>query len=172
MPRWEPQTVEQRFWTKVEKTESCWFWTAAKNQNGYGVFWPGGKPVRNVLAHRFSWQLVKGDVPDGMHVLHRCDTPDCVNPAHLFLGTHGDNMVDMAYKGRQAKGDRVWGKKRERCQRGSRNGMAKLSEDDVAEIRKLAEAGEAGTVIAARYGVHQSQISRILSGRRWKHTEA
>ena len=88
--------MEQRFWEKVLKTESCWIWVGCK-QSGYGfIFGVGG-------AHRAAWKLLRGEIPDGMEVLHNCpggDNPACVNPAHLWLGTHADNMRDMKEKGR------------------------------------------------------------------------
>lgn len=91
----------ERFWSKVKKTETCWVWTAGtfKYRNGYGQFRVrrGDPPA---YAHRFAWELVNGPIPQGLHVLHRCDNPPCVNPAHLFLGTQIDNYRDMVSKGR------------------------------------------------------------------------
>jgi len=89
--------VEKRVWTKVKKTESCWEWTASKNVHGYGIIKKDG---RMHLAHRVLFELTGGKIPNGMQVLHHCDNPACVNPDHLFLGTHGDNMRDMFKKGR------------------------------------------------------------------------
>ena len=93
-------TVEQRFWAKVDKESpnGCWEWTAGLNGAGYGQFtmWPAS-PVR---AHRFSWELRHGPIPDGLCALHRCDNRPCVNPDHLFLGTRGDNIRDCFSKGR------------------------------------------------------------------------
>ena len=93
---------EARFWAKVQKTDSCWLWTAAKNRFGYGRFMLNGKVVR---AHRVAWTLAYGQIPEGagFHgtcVLHLCDNPMCVNPSHLVLGTQGENCRDMASKGR------------------------------------------------------------------------
>lgn len=96
---------EKRFWAKVNKTDRCWLWTGAGGEKGHGVFsWDG----RQGGAHRFSWELHKGPIPDGLHVLHNCpdgDNPACVNPAHLWLGTIADNNRDMFAKGRGAVGD-------------------------------------------------------------------
>jgi hypothetical protein len=90
---------EVRFWEKVEKGDGCWLWTAATNQQGYGRF-----SVDRVgtlwLAHHFAWVLAYGDIPDGLWVLHHCDTPACVRPDHLWLGTVTDNVRDMIAKGR------------------------------------------------------------------------
>lgn len=95
------QTVSQRFWSKVAKTDSCWLWKAGVNK-GYGQFaFSIHKHVPWMRqAHRVAWELSNGSIPAGLSVLHRCDVPLCVNPAHLFLGTHTDNMRDMVAKGR------------------------------------------------------------------------
>jgi len=98
MARWTA-TPEERFWGHVQKTETCWLWVAALNNKGYGKFLslahgPG------TYAHRFSWMLHYGPIPQGLCVLHKCDVPRCIRPDHLFLGTHKDNMRDMVAKGR------------------------------------------------------------------------
>ena len=90
-----------RFWEKVDRSggpDACWLWTASTRRKGYGQFaLRNNKPIP---AHRAIWIMVNGEIPDGLCVLHRCDVPGCVNPAHLFLGTKRDNSVDMAIKGR------------------------------------------------------------------------
>lgn len=121
----EGWTPEQRFWAKVDKSGDCWNWTAARyHVNGYGCFGLNGK-IQG--AHRVAWQFIRGPIPRGMWVLHRCDNRLCVRPEHLFLGTHQDNMNDMWRKGRgspalgkrngrytkperTAKGERHWSK--------------------------------------------------------------
>lgn len=90
---------EFRFWSKVEKTDTCWIWGGNKNQDGYGLFYPLSK--KTAQAHRFSWSLINGPVPDGLYVCHKCDNPSCVNPDHLFVGTQTDNMRDCKNKGRR-----------------------------------------------------------------------
>lgn len=85
----------ERFYKKIEKTESCWLWTGASRY--YGNFWDG---LKYVNAHRFSYKINKGTIPKGMVVMHTCDTPLCVNPEHLKLGTQKDNLQDMYSKGR------------------------------------------------------------------------
>ena len=93
--------IEQRFWPRVDKSGECWVWTGAIS-HGYGVVGTGGHSGV-VRVHRLSWELAIGPIPKGLHVLHRCDNPPCVNPAHLFLGTQADNMRDMREKGRARK---------------------------------------------------------------------
>lgn len=98
------KTAEARFWEKVNKTNTCWEWTAHKLFNGYGRFNINGKTD---YAHRISWQFATGKYPKGKQVLHSCDNPACVRPDHLFLGTLNDNMVDRNKKGRQANSNKL-----------------------------------------------------------------
>ena len=90
----------ERFWAKVDRSGDCWLWTGGTNVWGYGVHKVDG---RSVAAHRFSWTLEKGPVPQGLVVCHTCDTPACVRPDHLFVGTQRDNIADMWAKGRAAQ---------------------------------------------------------------------
>lgn len=90
----------ERFFSKVNKTDGCWEWTGSFTTTGYGSFYD----KKMYRAHRFSWVLFNGDIPDGLHVCHTCDNRKCVNPEHLFLGTNMDNLNDRQNKGRQAKG--------------------------------------------------------------------
>jgi hypothetical protein len=92
-------TAAERFWTHVEKSGGCWLWTGSKNVQGYGTFYTGGEPNRE-LAHRFAYRIVVGAIPPGMAVCHRCDVPACIRPDHLFLGSMADNVRDMKGKGR------------------------------------------------------------------------
>ena len=96
---------EKRFLKFVEKADGCWGWKGTTQRNGYTQITVNNKTV---LGHRFSYELHKGPIPDGMRVLHRCDNPSCTNPEHLFLGTNADNMKDMYAKGRGrvAKGEK------------------------------------------------------------------
>jgi hypothetical protein len=96
--------VEARLWAKVDKTPTCWLWRGAKSR-GYGRF--KVDTVHAPRVHRIVWELTHGPIPTGLSVLHRCDTPACVNPAHLFLGTQRDNVYDAIEKGRHRIGDRV-----------------------------------------------------------------
>lgn len=88
-----------RFWAKVNKTDTCWLWTASTSRHGYGNYQLDGRPIR---AHRLSYYLGKGPIASNLSVCHHCDTPACVNPAHLFLGSHTENMRDCIAKGRHS----------------------------------------------------------------------
>ena len=96
--------VEERFWEKVQKTDGCWLWTGATIAAGYGEL-AVGQPRKPLRAHRLSWEMHHGPIPEGLLVLHHCDVRNCVRPEHLFLGTHQDNMADAYAKGRM----RPWG---------------------------------------------------------------
>src|SRR5437899_2411616 len=121
----------QRRLTKYTKRQlGCWIWQGATNSMGYGrLHWSG----TTVLAHRAAWFVANGPIPDHMCVCHRCDTPLCVRPSHLFLGTHSDNMKDSYAKGRHQP-VRLYG---------TRHGMAKLTDPKVREIRRLGALGVA-----------------------------
>jgi hypothetical protein len=142
-------TLKERFFKRVDQSGDCWLWTGAKSQ-GYGVL-----NVRDGsrLAHRISYELHRGVIPRGFHVCHHCDTPSCVNPDHLFLGTRFDNMRDAALKGRMHPGER--------------HGRAKLSNANVADIRAALSAGTKQSHIAKDFGVHKTTISDIATGRCW-----
>jgi len=141
-----------RFWSKVNKTNSCWEWTASKD-NGYGRFWLDG---HNLLSHRFSYSLTNGPISRNQVVCHKCDNPSCVNPDHLFLGTRDDNMTDMVRKGRSAKG--------------ILNGNRKLTEQEVLEIRNLyATTNITYAELARRYNVDKTNIPSIVKRETWKH---
>lgn len=152
--------VEERFWSKVNKAGPtlrpeigpCWEWTASKDQDGYGYFYPFGK--RHVRAHRFA-RLLAGDDVQGLVVRHRCDNPGCVRHDHLVTGTVAENVAD-----RQAKG---------RGQRGETNHSAKLTEEQVSAI--LADPMTA-TAIAASYGVGREAITKIKRRENRRHVGA
>jgi len=152
MPRWE--NAEVRFWSNVERSAGCWEWQASKSDTGYGCFYDG----RAYHAHRYSWALANGPIPPGLLVLHRCDNRACVNPEHLFLGSHRDNSVDMVGKGRNHTHDTA----------GERHGEAKLTDEAVREIRTSALTGRA---LAAKFGVTESAVSLVRRGRAWRHVE-
>ena len=139
--------------------DECWPWTIGVSAYGYGqAFYDlgDGKGRRNVVASRAAWVDAHGPIPDGLCVLHRCDTPPCCNPAHLFLGTKGDNAADKVAKGRAraATGAHVW--------------SSKLTVEQVTEIRTRFAAGETNrSALAREFGVHNSQISRLVRGKGW-----
>lgn len=146
------------FWGKIQKSGSCWNWTGAKNQDGYGK-------VESVLfknlhsAHRIAWVLSCGEIPKGMQVLHRCDNPSCINPEHLFLGTHTDNVRDCAAKGRIRQGDR----------RGENSSTSPLKNFEVLQIREMAKSGWARSSIAKEFSVCRQSIDAIVNRKTWTH---
>jgi hypothetical protein len=151
-------TLEESFWAKVIKAgpDDCWGWAAGRDDDGYGQFRVTGRR-RCMGSHRFSWELHFGAIPEDLQVLHRCDNPPCVNPAHLFLGTNQDNHNDKMAKGRQAKGER--------------NPGAKLTETQVIEIREVIQ-DDGLAALARKYGVSKTQIRRIASGISWPHVSS
>ena len=145
------------FWARVDKSggpDACWEWRAARQRTGYGAVWFGRRVVQ---VHRVAWTLTNGPIPEGKLICHRCDNPPCANPAHLFLGMDDDNVRDKEQKGRanHAHSDA--------------RPSAKLTSDDVREIRRMLAGGLLQQDIADRYGVDASQVSRIGSGHLWRH---
>ena len=137
----------RRFVTRGEPAD-CWEFTGCRLR-GYGQLGVEGVPK---LTHRIAWEEAHGPIPDGLWVLHHCDNPPCCNPAHLYLGTHADNMRDMAERGRDPGG----------CYFGEMNAKAKLTTAEVAEVRALAAGGVTQREIAIRFGVTQAGVSLIV----------
>jgi hypothetical protein len=147
--------LTQRFWAKVHKTDTCWIWTASYDSWGYGHIKIGAKAAK---ANRVAWELTYGSIPEGMCVLHRCDNPACVRPEHLFLGTNADNVKDRTIKGRSNH------------PRGSRNGRAILTEEQVLAIRTEFRPHVVTRVtLAKQYGVSEGCIHGVLYGENWQH---
>jgi hypothetical protein len=147
--------LADRFWAKVNKTDSCWLWTGYTHRQGYGRMWGRG---RLELAHRVSWELHFGPVPIGMCVLHQCDCCGCVRPSHLFLGTQTDNIHDMEAKGRANK------------LKGSQHHQAKLTEAEVRAIRARHAIGNiTQATLAAQYSITPAVVSKIILRKQWRH---
>lgn len=136
--------LSNRFWSKVNITTGCWEWTAAKDLHGYGRFQHNGK---NRKAPRICWELMYG--PTEKQILHRCDNPACVNPNHLFVGNHADNMRDRSLKERQPN--------------------VRLTTAQVREIKKT--KGQPRQPVADKYGITVRAVSAIRGGERWGHVK-
>lgn len=152
------KSLEERFWKKVNvlSPDECWEWTASLTKKGYGSFgWVSGSEY----AHRVSWILRFGDIPDDLHVLHSCDNRKCVNPDHLFLGTTQDNSKDMVSKGRSMTNEK--------------NPMSKLNAEKVREIRDILRSPSRPShrKLAKMFDVSSGTISLIGSNHIWKGIE-
>lgn len=175
----------KRFWGKVNKSEDdggCWEWIGHKDKGGYGKCNFNDKGFR---AHRASYIIAYGNIPEGKLICHKCDRPSCIRPDHLFLGTNLENIADRNSKGRQSKGEKHAAIMRSRDLRGDKNparihpelmprgeksGTAKLTELKVIEIRKRYAAG--GTTqkkLGAEYNVHFTLIGYIVNRKVWAH---
>lgn len=136
------ETVRDRFHASTRITPGCWLWTGTKRGRGYGRMTVGGKYAS---AHRVAYQLYCGDLADDMHVCHKCDNPSCVNPDHLFVGSHDDNMADKTTKGRAAM---------------------KLTAEQAKAIRA---ADGSLRAVAIEFGVNQSLVLQLRQRKIWKH---
>ena len=185
-------TDEARFFSKTKLADAprpgmstpCLEWQACRDRGGYGGFKASGKIER---AHRMAWELAHGPIPDGLHVLHRCDNPPCVANDHLFLGTEADNAHDRDAKGRQSRGDSHWSRQHpERLARGNANGSrlhpesrprgerhvnAKLTETIVREVFKRRSQGMTYQKIGEEFGVSDVLVGRVLARKIWAHVE-
>lgn len=148
------KSVEQlwNMYVIPEPNSGCWLWTGYTHPKGYGYV---SLLRRTWKVHRLSWEHYKGQIPDGLWVLHKCDVRCCVNPDHLFLGTNADNVADKVRKGR-AKTKSQWGET---------NGFAKLTAEQVRIIRISDRPGRS---LAKDFGVHESTVSRVRGGTLWK----
>lgn len=149
------EELKALFWSRTRQNGKCLEWIAGIAKTGYGAFRFNG---HNVPTHRLAYEFTNGAIPIGLCVCHRCDNRKCVNPAHLFLGTHQDNNRDMWQKGRGAR------------PQGEDCSNAKLTAAQVLEIRQLrASTGLSFRKIGERYGVNPNTIRFIINGRSWKH---
>lgn len=153
-----PQRVFERIGGRyqINSVTGCWSWTGTVDKDGYGKIHARENGVLlRFSAHRLSYLLHCGDIPEGLWVLHRCDNPGCINPDHLFLGTIKDNVKDMNSKGRHAKGEK--------------DPMAKITESDVLKIYELRKGGMSQRAIAELFNISGTQVSNICAGKNWTH---
>ena len=150
--------IEERIWPRTNRTGECWEWQGARTKAGYGMIKLGPRLSPNLYVHRLVFEAFNGSIPEGAYICHRCDNPRCCRPEHLFLGDARINNRDAASKGR-TKGPHL---------PGAANPSAKLTADNVAEIRDLLRDGLRGVDLAKRFGVTKTTISSIKNRHTWK----
>lgn len=144
---------ERDFWAMADTSSDCWIWQGSKVGMGYGKTSWKSKCMR---AHRLAWELVNGPIPNGLFVCHRCDNPACIRPDHLFLGTPTQNVRDMVKKARHSHGEA--------------SAKAKLTENDVREIRRRYQPRKVSlSQLADEYGVDTALVHRIVQNKIWTH---
>lgn len=160
MPPTVKRSIAERFWEKVDQSGDCWIWTAARHPHGYGSFSVGvGSDRVRVPAHRMAYMFFQGPIPEGLHVRHKCDNPPCVNPDHLELGTHQDNMRDMVERGRNVLPPTE----------GEHNPNARFTELQVRQMRAMRARGMFHREIGEVFGTDPGTIAHIVSHAGWQH---
>jgi hypothetical protein len=152
--------VAVRLFAKVQKTDGCWLWQGSATADGYGEIWRDGRLER---VHRVAYELLVGPIPDGLFILHSCDTPNCVNPSHLEPGTNSKNLQDAAARRRFMQ------QRHPEKYQGENSGNAKITRAIVREIRSLAAAGETFTAIAPRFNLARTTVGKIVNRKLWAH---
>lgn len=157
--------LDQRFWRYVQPSgEGCWHWQGAVNEHGYGVIGRAGRGTGLVKAHRLAYEIATGrQLRRDQLVCHHCDNPRCVNPDHLFVGTHRDNWNDMHRKGRGSPPPQLLG---------SKNPSAKLSEGRIPEVFRLRALGLTTHQIADVFGISRTSVCAVLNRKTWRHVHA
>ena len=154
--------IDRRFWAKVEKgatPEACWKWLGSKVNGGYGDIGRGGSKTGSIRAHRLSWEMHVGPIPEGLWVLHKCDNPECTNPAHLFLGKQKENMADMAAKNRGY----LFGAGNVSNQKGEAHWKCKLTDGQVRAIRAAKDRGFTFKSIARHFKISVTHACRLVA---------
>jgi hypothetical protein len=170
------ETTQERFWKKVNKDGPlhpynptlgrCWIWMASRRNKGYGAFcYAENDTVVQGRAHRYSWHIHCGPIPEGTCVLHSCDMPACVNPMHLWLGTKAENNADMVKKGRRVKGGTH---SPGNYQRGEAHHGAKLTWPQVRKIRAQREQGMSFNQLAKEHHLSVGYVFHLIQGGTWK----
>ena len=169
-----PMSDGDWFWKQLTVTANgCREWPRHRNKYGYGVVKRAA--FRDWPAHRVAWVLANGSIPDGMRILHRCDNPPCCEPAHLFVGTTGDNNRDAVGKGRQRHGEGHWARRDPaRWETVRQLGTRQTTKLDPAKVRAIRAAradGQPIKLIAEQYGISVSQAANVIHRRRWAHVD-
>lgn len=163
-----PKRFVETFWSKIDKSngeDACWNWVAYCDPKGYGrMTWSNREGGWNFFTHRIAYELIKGAIPAGLNVLHKCDNPKCANPKHLFLGTQKDNIQDMISKGRRRSADTV--------AKGENNPNHKLTEAIVIAIRERYKGGDVSFgQIARDLKLDRSTVSDAIQHKTWRHVK-